>query len=78
MHIDLSEAIKIHARVSRARFGTGAKKRALRTAHDLRRAGDHPGAAVWERLAAEIGRAEADKARRDHALISPAPLLQSG
>jgi hypothetical protein len=57
MHIDLDQAIKIHARVSRARFGRGAKKRALKTAHDLRRAGDHTGAGVWERLAAEIDRA---------------------
>ena len=56
MHIDLNEAIKIHARVSRARFGRGAKKRALKTAHQLRRAGDHSGAAVRERLAAEIER----------------------
>jgi len=56
MHIDLNEAIKIHARVSRARFGRGAKKRALKTAHQLRRAGDHSGAAVWEALAAEIER----------------------
>jgi hypothetical protein len=58
MHIDLDEAIEIHARVSRARFGKVAKKRALKTAHQLRRAGDHAGAAVWERLAAEIQRAE--------------------
>ena len=56
MHIDLDEAIRIHARVSRARFGRGAKKRALRTAQSLRQAGDHGGAAVWERLAAEIDR----------------------
>ena len=58
MHIDLNEAIKIHARVSRARYGRGAKKRALKTAHNLRRAGDHNGATVWERLAAEIDRAD--------------------
>ena len=57
MHIDLNEAIRIHARVGRTRFGGGAKKRALKTAQDLRRAGDHTGAAVWERLAAEIDRA---------------------
>ena len=54
MHIDLNEAIKIHARVSRARFGRAAKKRALKTAQSLRRAGDQTGAAVWERMAAEI------------------------
>jgi hypothetical protein len=56
MHIDLNEAIKMHARVSRARFGRGAKKRALKTAQQLRRAGDHAGSAVWERMAAEIDR----------------------
>ncbi|HML13879.1 MAG TPA: hypothetical protein VK456_11255 [Xanthobacteraceae bacterium] len=58
MHIDLNEAIRIHARVGRARFGRGAKKRALKTAHSLRRAGDQTGAAVWERLAAEIDRTD--------------------
>jgi hypothetical protein len=62
MHIDLDDAIKIHARMSRARFGRGAKKRALKTAHRLRRAGDHAGAAVWERLASEIERTETVKA----------------
>jgi hypothetical protein len=53
-HIDLDEAIRIHARVSRTRYGRGAKKRALKTAEQLRRNGDDAGAAVWERLAAEI------------------------
>ena len=56
MHIDLNEAIRIHARVGRARYGRGAKKRALKTAQNLRQAGDQTGAAVWERLAAEIDR----------------------
>jgi hypothetical protein len=64
MYIDLSEAIKIHARVSRTRFGrAAAKKRALKTAQDLRGAGDHAGAAVWDRLAAEIEAAEPSKLR---------------
>ena len=64
MHIDLDEAIRIHARVSRTRFGRAAKKRALKTAHALRRAGDHSGAAVWERLAAEIDHVDPSKVRR--------------
>lgn len=64
MHIDLNEAIQIHARVSRARFGRGAKKRALKTAQALRQAGDQPGAAVWERMAGEIDRAEAKEGRQ--------------
>ena len=54
MHIDLNEAIRIHARVSRTRYGRGAKKRALKTAEQLRRNGDHAGGAVWERQAVEI------------------------
>ena len=58
MHIDLNEAIRIHARVGRARYGHGAKKRALKTAQNLRQAGDQTGAAVWERLAAEIDRTD--------------------
>ena len=31
MHIDLNEAIRIHAKVGRKRFGRSAKKRALKT-----------------------------------------------
>ena len=58
MNIDLNEAIRIHARVGRARYGRAAKRRALKTAQNLRRAGDQTGAAVWERLAAEIDRAD--------------------
>ena len=58
MHIDLNEAIRMHARVGRARYGRGAKKRALKTAQNLRQAGDQTGAAVWERLAAEIDRTD--------------------
>lgn len=63
MHIDLNEAIKIHARMGRARFGRGAKKRALKTAQQLWRAGDDAGAAVWERLAAEVDRVEPRKVK---------------
>ena len=59
MYIDLNEAIRIHARVGRARYGRGAKKRALKTAERLRQAGDQTGAAIWERLAAEIDRTPA-------------------
>ena len=64
MYIDLNDAIKIHARVSRTRFGRGAKKRALKTANQLRRAGDLGGAAVWERMAAEIDRAGPNDGRQ--------------
>ena len=70
MHIDLNEAIRIHARVGRARFGRSAKQRALKTAQTLRRAGDHAGAAVWERLAAEIDREGAKSPRAKHAPLS--------
>ena len=63
MHIDLNEAIRIHARVGRARYGRGAKKRALKTAERLRQAGDQTGAVVWERLAAEIERADPKPAK---------------
>lgn len=72
MYIDLNEAIKIHARVSRARFGPGAKKRALRTAETLRRAGDHAGAGVWERMAGEIDRTESNRPK--HLRRRPGPL----
>jgi hypothetical protein len=56
MHIDLNGAIQMHARVGRARFGRSAKKRALKTAQTLRQKGDQSGAAVWEKIAAEIDR----------------------
>jgi hypothetical protein len=69
MHIDLNEAIRIHARVGRARYGRGAKKRALETAHSLRQAGDQSGAAIWERLAAEIDRPDGKK-------VQPSPAGQ--
>ena len=81
MHIDLNEAIKIHARVGRTRFGRGAKKRALKTAHDLRRKGDLAGAAVWERLAAEIDRSDGNKVRvgrARHASPSPPRSVSTG
>jgi hypothetical protein len=66
-HIDLNEAIRIHARVSRARFGRGAKKRALKIAEQLRRNGDLTGAAVWERLAGEIDHC---RPKRDPVIIA--------
>jgi hypothetical protein len=69
MHISLSDAIKIHARVSRTRFGRAAKKRALKTAQDLRRVGDSVGAGVWEQLAAEIDRGGSDR----HATVTHQP-----
>jgi len=55
MYISLDEAIAMHARMGLARFGSrGAKKRAISMAHRFRRKGDDAGAAVWERVAAEI------------------------
>jgi hypothetical protein len=69
MHISLSDALKIHARVSRTRFGRAAKKRALKTAQDLRRVGDSVGAGVWEQLAAEIDRGGSDRGN-GHATVT--------
>jgi hypothetical protein len=64
MHISLDEAITIHARMGLVRFGSrGAKKRAISTAHRLRRKADDAGVAVWERVAAEIDRADRKRAR---------------
>ena len=77
MYISLDEAITMHARMGLARFGSrGAKKRAINTAHRLRRKGDDAGAAVWERVAAEIDRADpktSERARRELVLL-PATL----
>jgi hypothetical protein len=59
MYISLDEAVTMHATMGLARFGSrGAKKRAIGTAHRLRQKGDDAGAAVWERVAAEIDRAD--------------------
>jgi hypothetical protein len=71
MHIDLNEAIRMHARIGRARYGRSAKKRALNTAQTLRRTGDPAGAAVWERLAMEIDRGQAIDAKSRRARLAP-------
>jgi len=63
MHIDLDEAIKIYANVSRSRYGRKARKRLLETARALRARGDRHGAAVWERVAVEVDRVDAPPAK---------------
>lgn len=65
MHISLGEAIAMHARIGLARFGArGAKKRALSMANRLRLKGDNAGATVWDRVVAEIDRADPIRAVR--------------
>jgi hypothetical protein len=76
MYISLNEALTMHARMGLARFGSrGAKKRAISTAHRLRRKGDDAGAVVWERVAAEIDRADSSRAARSERGLRLFPAL---
>jgi hypothetical protein len=78
MYISLDEAITMHARMGLARFGSrGAKKRAISTAHRLRRKGDDAGAAVWGRVAAEIDRADPKRAGRSRRGLRLFPVMRS-
>ena len=55
MDVTLDQAIEIHARAWRARYGKRrAVKRAMETAERLRDRGDHDGASVWERVAERV------------------------
>jgi hypothetical protein len=53
--IDIDDAVRIYARMLRARLGSrrGAKA-ALQTADHLRAKGDWPGVEAWEAVAAEL------------------------
>ena len=55
MYIDLSDAVKMYARMYRARFG---KRRGAKAAKEqkarLQAKGDHFGAQVWDHVSAEI------------------------
>jgi hypothetical protein len=54
VHINLDDSIKIHARVSRSRYGRKARERILETAKALRAQGDEAGGSVWDRVATEL------------------------
>ena len=55
MWIDIDDAVRIYARMLRARLGSrrGAKA-ALETADHLRAKGDRSGVEAWEAVAAEL------------------------
>ena len=65
MQIDLSDAVKIYAKMCRARFGPRAAKIIKEQKERLQAKGDHFGARVWDRLDAEIHRP--DEGRRPSA-----------
>ena len=55
MDVTLDQAIEIHARAWRARYGKRrAVTRALATAEHLRGHGDLDGASVWQRVAERV------------------------
>ena len=58
MWIDLADAIKIYARMCRARHGAEAPAIVLARAEELRRQGDVEGAGVFERVAVELSALE--------------------
>ena len=64
MHIDIDDAIKIYAKVSRSRYGRKARKRILETAEALRAKGDEMGGSVWERVATELDQVDARSSTR--------------
>jgi hypothetical protein len=57
MQIDLNEAVKIYAKMCRARYGRAAAKVVREQRARLRAKGDLQGVKVWERLDAEIQQA---------------------
>jgi hypothetical protein len=58
MWIDLADAIKIYARMCRARYGAEAPAIVLARAEALRHQGDFEGANVFERVAVELSALE--------------------
>jgi hypothetical protein len=54
MWIDLADAIKIYARMCRARYGRAGRTLILARAEELRRRGDIEGADVFEQVAHEL------------------------
>jgi hypothetical protein len=54
MWIDLADAIKIYARMCRARFGRAGPRIILARAEELRRRGDLEGADVFKQVAREL------------------------
>lgn len=58
MWIDLADAIKIYARMCRARYGSEAPAVVLARAEALRRQGDLEGGNVFERVAIELAALE--------------------
>ena len=54
MQIDLSDAVKIYAKMCRARFGSRAAQIVKEQKARLQAKGDHFGAGVWDRLGSEI------------------------
>jgi hypothetical protein len=54
MWIDLADAIKIYARMCRARYGSKGPAVVLARAEELRRQGDLEGANVFEQVALEL------------------------
>ena len=75
--IDTDDAVRIYARMLRARLGSrrGAKA-ALQTADHLRAKGDWPGVQAWEAVAAEL--APADQGRDGHIECCSPPKIGKG
>jgi hypothetical protein len=64
MYISIEDAIVIYARVCRTRYGKRAKRIVTEQAQALRTSGDESGAQVWQQVAVEIERLEADGVAR--------------
>jgi hypothetical protein len=55
MNLSLDQAIEIHARALKYRFGHRASVLAKEKAHHCAARGDDEGRAVWQRVAAVVG-----------------------
>jgi hypothetical protein len=71
MHIDLDDAIKIYAKALRARHGRKARKRIIESIQALRAQGDLAGVVVWQRVAIELERLDAQRAMHPPAAWHP-------
>jgi hypothetical protein len=64
MYISIEDAVVIYARVCRTRYGRRARRIVIEHAQALWTSGDESGAQVWQQVAVEIERLEAEGVAR--------------
>lgn len=58
MYIGIKDAVEIYAKACRARYGALARRLVAEQAQALLAKGDRSGAEIWQRVAAEIEKAD--------------------